>query len=135
VTKDGWIAASYDAHRGQLYAGLYHRACGKCERRGEDQVVSPDDFLTYVREQSGGSVVQWASLDPSLLAGLPSWQEELSDLHPLWPCVPYLANSIGEIAEEKAASGESADVLELDANYVRRSDAEIFWKGPADRAR
>ncbi len=29
------------------------------------------------------------------------------------------------------AEGRFTDVLALDANYVRRSDAEIFWKGTA----
>jgi hypothetical protein len=38
---------------------------------------------------------------------------------------PIVANLIGELAEEKASHGEFTDVLQLDANYVRRSDAEI----------
>ena len=46
-----------------------------------------------------------------------------------------LAAKIGLIAEEKAGRGEFSDPLELDANYVRRSDAEIFWKGPSAHAR
>ena len=34
-----------------------------------------------------------------------------------------------------APAASYTDVLELDANYVRRSDAEIFWKGPASGVR
>jgi len=43
--------------------------------------------------------------------------------------------TIGTIAEERAKAGEFSDPLALDANYVRRSDAEIFWKGPSTRVR
>jgi hypothetical protein len=39
------------------------------------------------------------------------------------------------LAEERARKGEFTDVLRLDANYVRRSDAEIFWKDPGSDAR
>jgi hypothetical protein len=33
------------------------------------------------------------------------------------------------------AAGRHTDALSLDANYVRRSDAEIFWKGGAAHGR
>jgi hypothetical protein len=45
-----------------------------------------------------------------------------------------LARAIGEIAEERLRRGLTTDALHLDANYVRRSDAETFWKGPTQRA-
>jgi hypothetical protein len=37
---------------------------------------------------------------------------------------------IGALAFERARRGETVDALALDANYVRRSDAELSWKGP-----
>jgi hypothetical protein len=33
------------------------------------------------------------------------------------------------MAPGRLAAGLGADALVLDANYVRPSDAEIFWKG------
>jgi len=42
-----------------------------------------------------------------------------------------LAPWIGRIGLEQLAAGEVTDALSLDANYVRRSDAEIFWKDGA----
>ncbi len=36
---------------------------------------------------------------------------------------------IGRIGIAALAEGRFTDALALDANYVRRSDAEIFWKG------
>jgi hypothetical protein len=43
-------------------------------------------------------------------------------------CRPDLACSIAELAEQRARLDQFTDPLLLDANYVRRSDAEIFWK-------
>jgi len=42
-----------------------------------------------------------------------------------------LAPAIGRIGMRELAAGRFKDALSLDANYVRRSDAEIFWKGAA----
>jgi hypothetical protein len=39
-----------------------------------------------------------------------------------------LAGAIGKIAASRFAAGLSQDPSTIDANYVRRSDAEVFWK-------
>ena len=39
-----------------------------------------------------------------------------------------LAGVIGQIAWQRLKRGEAGDPALLDANYVRRSDAELFWK-------
>ncbi len=39
-----------------------------------------------------------------------------------------LAGVIGQIAWQRLQRGETGDPALLDANYVRRSDAELFWK-------
>ena len=39
-----------------------------------------------------------------------------------------LAPYIGQIAYGRARRGELSDALTLDANYVRRTDAEMHWK-------
>jgi tRNA A37 threonylcarbamoyladenosine modification protein TsaB len=40
-----------------------------------------------------------------------------------------LAAAIARIAIRKAGSGHSEDPTAIEANYVRRSDAELLWKG------
>jgi hypothetical protein len=40
-----------------------------------------------------------------------------------------LAPGIGRIGYRLARQGRLTDALSLDANYVRRSDAELLWKG------
>jgi len=39
-----------------------------------------------------------------------------------------LAGAIGRIAHERYRIGECGDAAAIDANYVRRSDAELLWK-------
>jgi tRNA threonylcarbamoyladenosine biosynthesis protein TsaB len=39
-----------------------------------------------------------------------------------------LAAAIGRIASAEYREGRASDPAEIDANYVRRSDAELFWK-------
>jgi tRNA threonylcarbamoyladenosine biosynthesis protein TsaB len=39
-----------------------------------------------------------------------------------------LAGAVARIALERLRAGEALDPAAVDANYVRRSDAELFWK-------
>jgi tRNA A37 threonylcarbamoyladenosine modification protein TsaB len=42
-----------------------------------------------------------------------------------------LAEAIAGIAAERCASGQAVGPQEVDANYVRRTDAELNWVDPA----
>jgi len=128
-----WVAATYDAHRGQVFAGLYRRTGGELELVEAEMVIAPEEFLSWVKVRANGEKVQWLSLDPELFTGLSSWKELEATGASLTKSEAGLANLIGELGERKAARGEFTEVLQLDANYVRRSDAEIYWKGPAHR--
>jgi tRNA threonylcarbamoyladenosine biosynthesis protein TsaB len=55
------------------------------------------------------------------LASLPADVEILSEPHPL-------AGAIGKIAAREFAAGRGLDPAAVDANYVRRADAEMLWK-------
>ncbi len=127
------VATTYDAHRGQLFGGLYRRAEGMVSVLDQEMVIAPDQFLSFVADRAGREAVRWICLDPELIASLPGWQSQVAIGSTLHTIEGGVANLVGELAEEKAARGEFTDVLRLDANYVRRSDAEIYWKGPAHR--
>ena len=43
-----------------------------------------------------------------------------------------LAPEVGRLGYQKAKQGKLADPLTLDANYIRRSDAELHWKRPPE---
>lgn len=131
----GLVAACYDAQRGQLFAGLYRVGFGPAKRVGDEFVVVPEELVERVGAQAGSEAVRWITLDPELIEGLESMKERVARGDRVLVCTPELASPIGVLAEESAARGEFSDPVALDANYVRRSDAEILWKGPATRVR
>jgi tRNA threonylcarbamoyladenosine biosynthesis protein TsaB len=125
----GLVAAFYDAQRGQLFGGLYRSLSGRLVRVGEEVVIAPEGLLEWVDKEAGEESVSWISPDPEVVTGLAGWKRRLERGDAIHRCAPELAPAIGVLAEERAGRGEYSDALELDANYVRRSDAEIFWKG------
>jgi hypothetical protein len=42
---------------------------------------------------------------------------------------PFLAERLARVAAVRLERGETISGMELDANYVRRSDAELLWRG------
>jgi tRNA threonylcarbamoyladenosine biosynthesis protein TsaB len=125
------VVAVMDARRGQLYTGIYRRgpsdpvATPMLSREGDDRVMTPEEFCSWLRGISGAAIVTpsggWLA---SLLA--PHWAGPGSEIHEV---SPVLAPMIGRLAFDRARRGETLDGLRLDANYVRRSDAELNWKG------
>ena len=95
-------AVTIDARRGEVYAALYN---------SELEIVLPEVVIPLDR---------W-------LAGLPEGCETISSLE----TPRALAAAIGHIAWDQFTLGRSSDPAEIDANYVRRSDAELFWKDTA----
>lgn len=131
----GYVAACYDAHRGQMFGGLYLFENGNLLRVEGEMVISPEGFLALVAERARNITAKWISLDPELITNLEGWKDRAARGDSMGSCRPDLAGAIGRIAEERAKRGEFNDALVLDANYVRRSDAEILWKEPATHAR
>jgi len=129
VQTGRFVAALYDAQRGQLFGALYSTGSGRMERIGDEVVISPEGFVNIVTELAGRGPVNWVTLDPGLIVGLEIWKAREACGDTVRTSQPKLAAAIAEIAEERAGRREFSDPLELDANYVRRSDAEIFWKG------
>lgn len=122
--RGGLLAPLLDARRGEVYFGLYERARDRVVRRGEDRVGSPEEFLTALAEHGDAVAV---SPDFSACGGL---EERLRETGAACESVSWvLAPMIGRLAYRAAQRGETANALTLDANYVRRSDAELHWKG------
>jgi len=116
------IAAALDAGRGEIFFGL-------CQVAGEESVatieslLSPDEFLERVSDQG---IELFVTSDESV-AGI---------VHGARPNAPIAriqrpgSDWIARIGLRKLLAGVTVSVEALDANYLRRSDAEIFSKGP-----
>ena len=123
----GTIAAVMDARRGQIYGAIYEPGDGGLRLRGEEMVLSAAEFLAHVAAQHDAAGMAFASPTPEVLAAgieaspLRGRAVEMVSL--------VLAPVIGRIGYHRARRGEVVDALTLDANYIRRSDAELLWKG------
>jgi tRNA threonylcarbamoyladenosine biosynthesis protein TsaB len=123
------IVPVLDARRGQVYFGFYGREQNELVRQDEDRVASPEEFSSALRQHATQSTVHVVSPD---FDGLGRLTSRLDDEGISWERVSaVLAPVIGRRAYHRARRGEVVDALTLDANYVRRSDAELNWKGPA----
>ena len=114
-------APVHDARRGEIYAAVYS---------DQLEIVSPEVVMAF----------------PEWLASLPENAIEFLS-HDFTPFTPALAgtvhesalitrvpraiaSAIGGIANERYRRGRVEDPMAVDANYVRRSDAERLWKDP-----
>ncbi len=131
----GRVAASYDAQRGHVFGALYRNETGKVERIGVEVVVAPEEFIELVSGQAGDEAVTWVSLDAELLRNVRGMEKRLAQGDMIVNGTRELAPVIGALGEERAGAGLFSDPLVLDANYVRRSDAEVFWKEWSARVR
>jgi len=111
-------AVVLDARRGDVFTAVYDdrlqmvedETVGKLQKWLETLTVQPDEFIC--------PNASWlkSELAPTRFASTPTME------------VPRtLAASVAECAELDMLEGRSTDPADLDANYVRRSDAELFW--------
>ena len=128
-----FLLASYNAQRGQDFAALYRRDAGTLTPVAPEMVATPDEILHFVSLHAADAPVEWVQLGDDTISTSPGWPSRAALGDVLTSSSLNLAATIAQIAEERSAKNQFTDVLQLDANYVRRSDAEIFWKGPAKR--
>jgi len=100
-----WRAAVLDARRGEVYGAVYDAAGG---------IVAPETVAplsTWLASLPAGEM-------EFVTQGFPL---EVADAR-IVNAPEALAAAVGRLA------GEGGDPAALDANYVRRSDAELLWK-------
>jgi len=121
------VAAFLDARRGQVFGALYTRRAERLEKVGDEMVISPDRFISWVTEQAGAEKIRWISTDATSLNETPIWAVRQSLGETVDMVSPFLAPVIGRIGYQLALAKRLTTALALDANYVRRSDAEFSW--------
>lgn len=115
----GTIIAVLNAGRGEVFYGLYRVASGIAELANE-QLLSRQEFLQRIQQQEVASLVtsDVALAEAISASGAKADLVERPD-----------SKVIARIGARKLLAGEHIAVEALDANYLRRSDAEIFFKG------
>jgi tRNA threonylcarbamoyladenosine biosynthesis protein TsaB len=113
---EGEVCAVLDAGRGEFYGGVY--AGRRCVR---EALLTAEEVFAAA-ERSVAVIVCETKV-----------AEALGELKPLVVREPLASDAL-PFAVERTAAKEFDDVATLDANYLRRTDAEIFAK-PAVTAR
>jgi tRNA threonylcarbamoyladenosine biosynthesis protein TsaB len=117
--REGKVVAAMDAGRKELFLGLYEKSAGELYRQREELLTQQDFLATLATERpaviiTGDSVLaELAAASHSAVVVVTSPGSEV----------------IARIGAHKLLAGETVSVEALDANYLRRSDAEIFFKG------
>lgn len=112
-------AVVLDARRGEVYGAVYDVA----GRAVVPETVGP--FPAWLATLPEGEI-QFLSTD--LAPFLPALAGTRFAASTFTTVPRALAAAIGRIALARLREGRAADAAALDANYVRRSDAELFWK-------
>ena len=135
AARDGKIAAAMDAGRKEVFLGVYCRnAEASAEKSGPQPGTHLDHVLIKQREELLTQQDFLATLATERLAVIitsdPALAELASSAHSAVVVVtPPGSEVIARIGAAKLLAGETVSVEALDANYLRRSDAEIFFKG------
>ena len=106
--------ALMDARRGEVYAATYDSDL----RPRTPEVVMPfQEWLSSL-----------AAMPAEIISPDASAFRFAFDKHVRITEHRTLAGAVGKIAAIRLAAGDRGDPISLDANYVRRSDAELLWR-------
>jgi len=125
----GWAAAFFNAQRGQVFGAIYRRDGRALARSGDEMVIAPGKFVETAAEFAKDENISWVSTDTECIVSEAAWKAREMRGEKVEGLSSVRAPMIGRLGLAALAEGRFTDALALDANYVRRSDAEIFWKG------
>jgi len=119
------IVAAVDARRGELYSALYRQVPGGVQRVGDYRVCSPNDLSSDLLARGeaallvGDGAIRYASTFAD------RGDLEVGSLGNAYPSAAALV----ELAQPRALREEFVQPWELEALYLRKSDAEINEEG------
>jgi tRNA threonylcarbamoyladenosine biosynthesis protein TsaB len=123
------LVAASDARRGEIYFGVYRRGKDSLALEGEECVSPPEEFLRAIGGRPGSAEFAIVSPSPEMLsATLSRIEMERLPLPRVEQVSSVLAPVIGQLGYRRAKVGDVSDALTLDANYIRRTDAEVHAK-------
>lgn len=114
---NGKVAIALDAGRGEVYAGEF-KVTNSNATTEREYLAKLDAFA----RKSAAIDLAVLSTDDKVIEALRTAGAAARQVKPL------RADDIGRFGLKKLLAGEVADPATLDANYIRRSDAELFSK-------
>ena len=122
----GMLAALLDARRSQVFAVLYEMREGELARVVEECVCALPSFLERVRVAAPASV-RFCTTEPERFAGeivRAGWEASTVVM-----VAPNLSPTLARLGLRRLRQGRGVPAAQAEANYIRLSDAELFWKG------
>jgi len=114
--RDGQtVIGILDAGRGEIYVGEYQISAGRASAVRE-YIAKLDEFVSEAARIRGGLFTPDAKVAKALQTAN-AGAKLIAPIH---------ADEIGRIGIRKLLAGATTDPATVDANYIRRSDAEIF---------
>jgi len=135
AARDGKIAAAMDAGRKEVFLGIYRKnAEASAAKSGPQTGAHSDHALFKQREELLTQQDFLATLGTERPAVIITSDAPLAELASAAHSAVLVvtrpgSDVIARIGAAKLLAGETVSVEALDANYLRRSDAEIFFKG------
>ena len=118
-----------DARRGQIFGAVYQEKDGCWKPLIEDCVGPLRPFLERARAAIGKAAVQdTAFCGMDLAPFIPEIEQAGWAGAPMVTIPPLLAGPLAQIAIRSLQQGLGVEAADVGANYVRVSDAELFWK-------
>jgi len=128
--NDHIVSPFLDARRGHVFGSTYGRSPGQSsdlQLVGEEALLSVEEFLTQVKRNCASRRAVLVSATPDVLP--PDLVESILPGARMEQVSASLAPMIGLLGFDRAKIGDLVDALGLDANYIRRSDAEVARTG------
>jgi tRNA threonylcarbamoyl adenosine modification protein YeaZ len=120
--QQGVIVPLIDARRGEVYAMVLERRGGDLKRLSEGMVDKPSQILGPLNH------------DEILFIGDGStkYRDLVVEVHrPRWSIAAsegFLGRSMARLAYQRGLKHDFTSALDLKAYYLRKSDAELYWK-------
>ncbi len=130
AATDRLLAPVMDARGGKFFGAIFRcldKSTSQLQLLGEEVVLTSQEFFPWVARETGGELPLF--LSPSVAAVGSALAASILAGSPLEEVSGELAPFIGRLGYARALRGELVDPLSLEANYVRRSDAEVNWRG------
>jgi len=118
------ICPMLDARRNQVYAAFYKWIDNRCVKVMPETAISPEELLKQIQEPvvfMGDGTKTYRELITSIL-------DDKAMYAPSSKMSPS-ASTVAELAIEHIKNGLSTDPVSLAPYYIRKSEAEINWKG------
>ena len=119
------FAPVLDARRGQIFGAVYQATDDEFRSILPETVCALGSFLAQI-QAAGLRAVRFCATDWTPF--LPEMEAAGWSTRSLIRLSPHLAGIVAQMAVIRFQQGQGIAALAADANYVRASDAELFWK-------